>query len=76
MNPASSTDQNLMKDVPYAHVIGHLIYLATTTFLNLSYPLGHCAQFMSNPGSKSLLLRESCASYNILDPHRIDLLIF
>ncbi len=48
MSPSSSIDQNAMKKVPYASVVGHLTYFITITWPNLSYSMGHCVQFMSN----------------------------
>jgi hypothetical protein len=42
-------DYNAMKYVIYASVIKHLIYLTMTTQTCISYSMGHCAQFMSNP---------------------------
>jgi hypothetical protein len=49
MSSSFSIDYNAMKEVIYAHVIRHLAYLTMTTQTYISYSMGHCAQFMSNP---------------------------
>ena len=39
-----------MQNVPYANVVGSLLYLANGTRPDIAYAVGEVARFMKNPG--------------------------
>jgi hypothetical protein len=48
--PSSPEEVEYMKDKPYIHAVGSLLYLATATRPDIAYAVGVLARFNSNPG--------------------------
>jgi hypothetical protein len=48
--PSTPEEVEFMKDKPYIHAVGSLLYLATATCPDIAYAVGVLATFNSNPG--------------------------
>jgi hypothetical protein len=48
--PSTPEEVEFMKDKPYIHAVGSLLYLATATRPDIAYAVGVLARFNSNPG--------------------------
>lgn len=49
-NPITFVEQLEMQNVPYAIVVGKLMYLVTSIWPYLTYAVGYCVQVMANHG--------------------------
>jgi hypothetical protein len=50
LNPITFDEQLEMQDVPYAIVVGKLMYLVTSIWPYLAYAVGYCVKFKANNG--------------------------
>lgn len=50
--PASDSDRKEMKNVPYASVVGSLMYTMVCTRPDIAHAVGVVSRFMSNPGKE------------------------
>ena len=48
-SPVTDEDKELMSQLPYASVVGHLQYLNTCTRPDLAYVLSKLSQYLKNP---------------------------
>jgi hypothetical protein len=48
--PSTPKDVEYMKDKPYIHAVGSLMYLAISTHPDIAYVVGVLARFSYNPG--------------------------
>lgn len=50
MSPQTPQETSQMKNVPYANALRCILYVSTSTHLDISIATSHVAQYMSNPG--------------------------
>jgi len=51
LNPITFVEQLEMQEIPYAIVVGKLMYLVISIWPYLAYAVGYYVQFMANHGS-------------------------
>ena len=52
MCPRTQEDMDYMSKVPYASVVGSLIYAMVCTRTNISHAVGVIRRYMNNPGKE------------------------
>jgi ATP-binding cassette subfamily B (MDR/TAP) protein 1 len=50
--PSSDEERNEMKKVPYASVVGYLMYVMVCTRPDIAHTVGVVSQFLSNPSKE------------------------
>ena len=50
--PKTLEEENTMRQVPYASVVGSLMYAILCTRPDINYPVGMVSRYLSNPGPK------------------------
>jgi hypothetical protein len=50
MAPKTKEEEASMKEIPYQSAVGALLYLSTTTRLDIAYAVSKVARFNQNPG--------------------------
>ena len=50
--PSSDEETNEMKKVPYASVVGYLMYVMVCTRPDIAHTVGVVSQFLSNPSKE------------------------
>ena len=50
--PKTLEEENTMRQVPYASVVGSLMYTILCTRPDINYPVGMVSRYLSNPGPK------------------------
>ena len=50
--PKTLEEENTMRQVPYASVVGSLMYAILCTRPDINYPVGMVSHYLSNPGPK------------------------
>ena len=51
-NPSSEKEKEEMRKVPYASVVGSLMYAIVCTRLDIAHVIGVVSRFLSNPGKE------------------------
>ena len=51
-SPSSEVEKKLMRKIPYALVVGSLMYVIVVTRRNLAYVIDDINRYISNPGKK------------------------
>ena len=61
--PKTLEEENTMRQVPYASVVGSLMYAILCTRPDINYPVGMVSRYLSNPGPKHWQVEKHILKY-------------